>query len=403
MININSKEWAELTGSDIVEFLSSPETEESFFFEFKDDRVNSKKVAEEISALANTYGGYIFLGVSDDKKIEGCNAWNEQRIQTTIHDSITPTPSFDIKKFVCENQIVFVIRIDEGAEPPYITSQGKIYERLASGSCVVKDSARLTQMYNKQETRLQRLMDVLSIPPINADVGNIYGYIDIGFSLTLSDPDYVIRTFVDTDLELIARDIRDKTSQSSLYRIAKSIVFMPGGLSAGENKLPAHLNNFIEIMRDGSVRMRLLLMNNNAEEEAANMIYPLFYLRSFRNIYAKIMGNLFPNYFIFAKKYEELTTLKQFQPVLRYEPNMLAQDPANEENNKELLDFYSKKQEIYGVNRIITNDRVPKTGLLTIDKSAMQKWGVKEYTADSIIDELFYSWFVPMNTPSALQ
>jgi len=163
VININSKEWAELAESDIVEFLSSPETEESFFFEFKDDRVNSKKVAEEISALANTYGGYIFLGVSDDKKIEGCTAWNEQRIQTTIHDSITPTPSFDVKKFVCENQIVFVIRIDEGAEPPYITSQGKIYERLSSGSCVVKDSARLTQMYNKQETRLQRLMDVLSV------------------------------------------------------------------------------------------------------------------------------------------------------------------------------------------------------------------------------------------------
>lgn len=402
MININSKEWAELAESDIVEFLSSPETEESFFFEFKDDRVNSKKVAEEISALANTYGGYIFLGVSDDKKIEGCTAWNEQRIQTTIHDSITPTPSFDVKKFVCENQIVFVIRIDEGAEPPYITSQGKIYERLSSGSCVVKDSARLTQMYNKQETRLQRLMDVLSIPPISADVGNIYGYIDIGFSLTLSDPNYAIKTLNDVDLETIAQDIRGKYSSSSLYRFASSIVFVPGGLSAGTNKLPAHLNNFMEIMRDGNVRMRLLLMNNNAEEETANMIYPFFYLGTYRTIYARIMGSLFPEYFIFAKGYESLTTLKQFQPIFRYEPDMLTQVPAAEAKNDKYLLYYRERQKIYGINRIITNDRIPKTGLLTIDKSAMQKWGVKKYTSDSIIDELFYSQFVYMSIPKEL-
>lgn len=34
--------------------------EESFFFEFKEDDVETKKLSEEISAFANTYGGYIF-------------------------------------------------------------------------------------------------------------------------------------------------------------------------------------------------------------------------------------------------------------------------------------------------------------------------------------------------------
>ena len=157
MIRINGKEWTELTGKDIEDFLSSPETEESFFFEFKDDRVSPEKLAKEISAFSNTYGGYVFLGVTDDKTIEGCTAWNEQRIQTTIHDAITPTPAFDIKKLICGENTIYLIRIDEGSEPPYITSKGQIVERLSSGSCVVNNSAQLAQMFSKHERQLEKM------------------------------------------------------------------------------------------------------------------------------------------------------------------------------------------------------------------------------------------------------
>lgn len=99
MIQINGKEWAALQSEDIRAVISQQDFDESFYFELKDDRVSPKKLMEEISAFANTFGGYIFLGVSDDRRIEGCTNWNEQRIHTTIHDAITPTPSFDIKKF----------------------------------------------------------------------------------------------------------------------------------------------------------------------------------------------------------------------------------------------------------------------------------------------------------------
>lgn len=97
MVNINGKEWTKLEPLDIQRVISEQDFDESFYFEFKEDRVSNKKITEEISAFANTFGGYIFLGVSDDKQIEGCVDWNEQRIHTTIHDSITPTPSFDVK------------------------------------------------------------------------------------------------------------------------------------------------------------------------------------------------------------------------------------------------------------------------------------------------------------------
>ena len=89
MVNINGKEWSILETSDIQTVIDEHDFSESFYFEFKADEVKPQKLVEEISAFANTFGGYIFIGISDDKKIEGCNLWDEQRIHTTIHDSIT--------------------------------------------------------------------------------------------------------------------------------------------------------------------------------------------------------------------------------------------------------------------------------------------------------------------------
>ena len=82
MLGINGKQWNDIQWTDVEEFLN--EIEESFFFEFKKDEVSGAKLIKEITALANTYGGYVFLGVSDDKKIEGCQKWDEQRIHATI-------------------------------------------------------------------------------------------------------------------------------------------------------------------------------------------------------------------------------------------------------------------------------------------------------------------------------
>ena len=113
MINIRGRQWNELTAVDIEKAIE--ENDESFFFEYKEDAVQPKKLIEEISAFANTYGGYIFVGVADDKKITGCSQWNEQRIHITIHESMSPVPSCDIKRFVLSgNKVVFVIKVDEG-------------------------------------------------------------------------------------------------------------------------------------------------------------------------------------------------------------------------------------------------------------------------------------------------
>ena len=184
-----------LTARDIQIALSGND-DESFFFEFKSDDEDPSKLVKEISALANTYGGYIFLGVNDDKSVGGCKKWTEQRIHTTIHDSLSPTPNFDVRRFKIEGKTVFVIKVEEGTLPPYITGKGAIYERLSSGSFPIKDSAKLTQLYNKRADQEARVKSKIEFGDGDIDVNiahtnNLCGYIDIGFSVTCSEDTYL--------------------------------------------------------------------------------------------------------------------------------------------------------------------------------------------------------------------
>ena len=402
MININGKEWALLEATDIQETFSEPDFDESFYFEFKDDRVTTQKLIKEVSAFANTFGGYIFIGISDDKKIEGCTAWNEQRIHTTIHDSISPTPSFDVKKFTCNTKIVYIIKIDEGAEPPYVTNEGRIYERLSSGSLPIKDSVRLSQIYSKREQYLSKLEQKIAIPPIPKESNNIYGYIDTGFALNFSDSRLAIDTFNKVDLKIVVEKMIAKMDGHSLAFVGNSIIFIAGGLSTTSGQLPAHTNNFLEIMADGSAKMRILLINNDQNNPTINMMYSSVLLKMYKDVYTCVFGELFPDKMIYAKKYESLTVCKQFQPTLFYDNEMLKLLPDCKEQNDKMLAARQRNQEVLGIDTIVTDDRIPKTGLYTIDKQQMEKWGV-DYTTEGIIDELFYSRFVGIGVKQIIE
>lgn len=397
MVNINGKEWSALESADIQAVVDAQDFDESFYFEFKDDKVAPKKLMEEASAFANTFGGYIFIGISDDKKIEGCTTWNEQRIHTAMRDSITPTPSFDVRKFTCGDKVVYVIKIDEGAEPPYITSAGKIYERLSSGSFTIKDSVRLSQIYNKREQLLAKMERKISIPTTCQNTNNVYGYIDTGFVFVPTDLQAVYDIFNKIDLKAIAQELSGKTDSFNISFVGNSILYTPGGLSTPNGKLPAHTNNFLEIMPDGSAKMRVLLINNDPDDSTVNMLYARTWLNLYQDLYMLIMGKLLPEKMVYAKKYESLTVFRQFQPVVLYDDNILEAHPDLREKGDKMLTNLRYCRTILGIDTVVTDDRIPKTGLYTIDKRQMEKWGVS-YTTESIVDELFYSRFVTLGS-----
>ena len=394
MVNINSKPWEELQFKDVQDYLSDPDSNENCFFEYKIDKVEPAKLVKEISAFANTYGGYIFLGVDDNKNIVGCTAWNEQRIHITIHNGITPTPQFDVKCFSADDKIIYVIKIEEGAMPPYITNKGDICERVSSGSCVVTESGKLNQMYYKRADQLLHIKSQIELPEVEAAKlpSNVFGYWDFGFSVVTSEQTNLQKNFYTIDLEPIAKYLREINPEFSITRVGYSYVFGMGSATVRTQNgkvvpTAAGVHDFMEIMLDGSVRGRLLLI---ATPETADVdITSLFYYSSsfLRKVYSLIFGDGYSDIFVYAQKYEKLTVLKQFVPFYK----LGTEDSESDKNRyREYLENHKRK---YGNNLIMTSNRIPKSDYEIIDRKYFDELNMA-YNTGNLYRELFYSAFM---------
>lgn len=402
MININNKSWDKLRFFDIKMLLSQAD-DESFFFEFKADDESPAKLAKEISAFSNTYGGYILLGVNNDKSIGGCQKWTEQRIHATVHDSITPVPNFDVKKFRHDGKIIFVIKIEEGSMPPYITNKGQIFERISSGSFPINESSKLSQLYNKRNDQLAKIRRKIEFNEVTVDTqfpNNVHGILEMGFSMTCSEPTKLQKNFTDMDLTPVAEYLRSTGNDFSISRVGNSYVIGLGRVSIknsnGKDILPsAGLNNYIEIMWDGSVKCRILLSSDPGESKV-DISNVDFVHTIFLTLYSMFFGSDFHKIFIYAHKYEQLVVLKQFVPYYAY-----SQSGASESVvalRKRLAIHQSK----YGDNLIIDSDRVPKNDYILIDKQAFDLYKVR-FNTENLFHLLFSSYFFDLGFIDAIE
>lgn len=107
---------------------------EDTYLELKVRLSNSEKIAQEICALANTDGGIIAFGVSDQLRIEG--VLDSQEVQQELiricREDISPplVPLVDVVAFD-SGRVVVVCEI-EGKRRPYRTRDGKFYLRIGS-------------------------------------------------------------------------------------------------------------------------------------------------------------------------------------------------------------------------------------------------------------------------------
>ena len=211
MININNKIWDKLRLKDIEKYLDTIDDDETFFIEFKEENIRNTQLTKEISAFAKSFGGYILLGVNDSKKIVGCsNIWTELKINTIICNGISPTPHFDIKKFDLKNsKKLYIIKVEEGTNPPYITNDGYIYHRVSSSSDRVKDANTLNNLYLRNQNNIKKIEDKIYIQEISGTIpNNLCGYIDFGFSLTSKNIEKTKEKVRKADIEKISEKVR---------------------------------------------------------------------------------------------------------------------------------------------------------------------------------------------------
>ena len=388
MININNKPWNKLRLKDIEKFLANIEDDETFFLEFKEENIRNVQLTKEISAFANSFGGYIFLGVDNSKNIVGCtNKWTELKINTIVCNGISPMPQFDIKKFNLSNsKKLYIIKVEEGENPPYVTNDGYIYHRVSSSSDRVKDANTLNNLYLKSQNNIKRVENKIYIPELSGNIPeNLCGYIDFGFSLITKNIEKTKEKVRNADIEKISEKLKEYNQRYSISRVGFSLSITVGEptMRIGEKPIltTGGIANFMEILSDGSFRCRILICSK--PESSIGDITPITYIHSlFAEIYEIVFGKNIVSNFIEAKKYEKLTVLKLFQPKMM----IIGETKYIEKFDKLFKDHLIK----YGNNIIFNNNRIPLNGFINIDKALFDLNDVK-FNDKNLYSELFYS------------
>lgn len=159
------KDIAELSEGDL-ETLIEAEIVEGWYVEYKSDipksaggNLDNIKIAKSISSFANTKGGWIFWGITCNGKnkpvaVEGVNLEGyvnfEDQIAKVVNSNISPRPYYHFKRIELQNgKTVFIIHVEESPTPPYITSQGVIYQRENNESKPVRDRYIIEKLNEK--------------------------------------------------------------------------------------------------------------------------------------------------------------------------------------------------------------------------------------------------------------
>lgn len=181
--NIFGKKLSEVNVEDIKNFCDK-QTREGINLDYKKDLSSSKTLAKTIASMANTLGGWIIIGVDDDKKsdkpklpVEGIDFKKQLSLEVTniVIDNISP-PSLPIIH-VCEpdknNKTFIVLYVQESPEAPHwLFNENKLcirlsdrsssteWERLASANeweFLRNKRQRAQKLYNQQKDELDIL------------------------------------------------------------------------------------------------------------------------------------------------------------------------------------------------------------------------------------------------------
>jgi len=170
------KETSEITLDDLREKLS--DRPEGFYMEYKgrDTIDDNDTIAKEIAAFANTYGGWLFIGIDtdEDNKPLLCDPpgvpkekANSERIQQIAQSHLAPGPYIaSVQVPLAEDDpnsdVILGIYIEESGDPPLIRRRdGRVYRRSGDVSQPVKDRTELDRLYDKALRNHERVQERL--------------------------------------------------------------------------------------------------------------------------------------------------------------------------------------------------------------------------------------------------
>ena len=119
--------------------------------QFKVDVTNAQSLASEIVAFANSGGGQIFIGVTDDGNVKALDAANVGRINQLIasasSDSVRPAINPFTENVEAEGGIVIVVTVPDGIGKPYLDNSGVMWVKNGSDKRRVTAREEMQRMF----------------------------------------------------------------------------------------------------------------------------------------------------------------------------------------------------------------------------------------------------------------
>ncbi len=119
--------------------------------QFKENLTNVDSLAAEIVALANTQGGQMIIGVSDDGEITGLSGYDISRLNQLISNaasqSVKPPVNPITENINTDQGLVLVMHIAEGINRPYMDNQGRIWVKSGADKRHVTAREEMQRMF----------------------------------------------------------------------------------------------------------------------------------------------------------------------------------------------------------------------------------------------------------------
>ena len=145
---------------------------EDWYVEYKSQMIKASALAKSLSAFANSYGGWLFIGVQEksgdntvadefpgipEEDVDG--ALNSLRKSAADH--LNPTPFFETtvlrgpcdENGLAEGKAIIAVEIPQSHTAPHVHKDGRIYRRIADGSEPKPETDRfvLDQLWRRAE------------------------------------------------------------------------------------------------------------------------------------------------------------------------------------------------------------------------------------------------------------
>jgi len=204
----------ELTLADVEEILRRVgDAKETLFFERK-QTLPREGLAKSCAAFANTYGGLLILGVTDDGELVGMEPVGEAQlwVKDVLRGNVIPLPPFQARWLNLEKESgrgLLLILVEESSTTPHLlTRDGAIYRRSPSSSdpVPVTEQATLLELMRRgadsSERAIRFARDVTRNSP-GDDHPQLYAF---GLASSgLRSPDFVHAIYVDRVLREAAQ------------------------------------------------------------------------------------------------------------------------------------------------------------------------------------------------------